>query len=88
MCKGCHKNLSDDATVLRDGANVFHKECFVCDKCYKFLGAVGEDFFEAESRMLCRECYTKRMYRCTACQQPLVTANGTEVEVGGNLYHK
>ena len=88
VCAGCAKDISpDEHSVLWDGPRIYHKQCFACKACSKFVGGKDDKFYISDGDMLCKECYSDKLFKCKKCLQPLMK-DGSEIKEKGYMFHK
>lgn len=81
LCEGCDGPVKTGQPAIRAMGNVFHSQCFRCNKCSVTLTG---PFIVKGDRALCKQCATGR--KCATCLA--VIANEAFIELDGEFLHE
>ncbi|TFK41026.1 hypothetical protein BDQ12DRAFT_703859 [Crucibulum laeve] len=85
ICPSCSKDvltLTSEGGFIHAGGNYWHKRCFTCEGCFKYIGNVP--MVDLLGRPSCAECFDNCLKRDSK-KSHNANANSPRVEKGSNL---
>uniref|UniRef100_UPI00358E5764 four and a half LIM domains protein 2-like n=1 Tax=Myxine glutinosa TaxID=7769 RepID=UPI00358E5764 len=72
-CQVCSKPIPPGSQRMEYEGQVWHNECFLCQKCNRPIGT--QSFFPREDGNYCNSCYEAHVaMRCAHCKKPITEA--------------
>jgi len=80
-CKMCNEYIEEKAIRTKGTEDVYHPDCFVCNKCGVVLHG---PFFTVDNQTLCEDDFVKSRDKCHRCSRPILEAS---LKALSRLYH-